>query len=707
MAAVTVKHSTVVVVPDDGVSPVGSDEWNAGHVIAGLENVDNTSDVNKPISTATATALALLAPLASPALTGTPSAPTATIGTNTTQLATTAFVLANATGSVSPATVAPLIDGTAAVGTSLLYARQDHVHPTDTTRAALASPTFTGTPAAPTATVGTNTTQVATTAFVLANAASSGVSSIAAQTGAITLGNALKNVATEIDVDPGFLGETCFGGRLTALSATPVPNVDVVGSQNIYYAPFRSKALPVYSAAGGWLLKQFTSSSTDQVGLTLALAGSANWAADTLHDVFAVVDSGTLKLATRQWDAAMLWTDTLITPATIAASGGAAGYITTGTTPNAWTNPGNAFNGTTSQLAAVTAITSSPNGNSTNTTPGTINSYLGQDWGSGVTKTISKVVLYAPSDAWFCGQNLTAFSISVQGSNDGANWHLITIWRFNDTGAAGNVLTIPISVSEQLPCRYHRVGFDGVSTGNNRCAQVQFYQKTAPSAGRRLTLHDGIWVNDAIIGSGASPNNPMRTGAASTITTAQYEGIYLGMIHIDSGAAGQVTQHFLDGPSRVHGISNAYNQIPIKLSAFSYAPVTSYTPVGTLLWNQIESAVTGGGGITIQLVQGLIREKIRADLRRNVALNCTTFAASYEAGIGVDTALNFSGMEGTCNIDSTGQVVGFMPPGMCMVPSVAGVRNLFGIERQGNNGAGGQQVSTGPRNSHFSAEFMA
>ena len=36
--------------------------------------------------------------------------------------------------------------------------------------ATLASPTFTGTPAAPTASVGTNTTQLATTAFVLANA---------------------------------------------------------------------------------------------------------------------------------------------------------------------------------------------------------------------------------------------------------------------------------------------------------------------------------------------------------------------------------------------------------------------------------------------------------------------------------------------------------------------------------------------------------
>ena len=60
----------------------------------GLANVDNTSDANKPVSTATQTALNLKAPLASPSLTGTPTAPTANVGTNTTQVATTAFVKA-------------------------------------------------------------------------------------------------------------------------------------------------------------------------------------------------------------------------------------------------------------------------------------------------------------------------------------------------------------------------------------------------------------------------------------------------------------------------------------------------------------------------------------------------------------------------------------------------------------------------------------
>ena len=85
----------------------------------GLANVDNTTDANKPVSTATQTALDLkapiasptftgtvtipagasisgFAPLASPALTGVPTAPTAAADTNTTQIATTAFAKAEA-----------------------------------------------------------------------------------------------------------------------------------------------------------------------------------------------------------------------------------------------------------------------------------------------------------------------------------------------------------------------------------------------------------------------------------------------------------------------------------------------------------------------------------------------------------------------------------------------------------------------------------
>jgi hypothetical protein len=62
--------------------------------MVGLGSCDNTSDLAKPLSTATIAALALKANIASPTFTGTPAAPTAAPGTNTTQIATTAFVQA-------------------------------------------------------------------------------------------------------------------------------------------------------------------------------------------------------------------------------------------------------------------------------------------------------------------------------------------------------------------------------------------------------------------------------------------------------------------------------------------------------------------------------------------------------------------------------------------------------------------------------------
>jgi hypothetical protein len=67
----------------------------------GLGNVNNTADTAKPVSTAQQTALDLKANLASPTLTGTPVAPTAAVGTNTTQIATTAHVFAERTATAT------------------------------------------------------------------------------------------------------------------------------------------------------------------------------------------------------------------------------------------------------------------------------------------------------------------------------------------------------------------------------------------------------------------------------------------------------------------------------------------------------------------------------------------------------------------------------------------------------------------------------
>ncbi len=120
----------------------------------GLANVDNTSDANKPVSTAVQTALdlketvanvALKAPLASPALTGVPTAPTAAAATNTTQVATTAYVRGEVAALVNSA--GATLDTLGEIATAL--GNDANLSTTLTTaiglKAPIDSPTFTGT----------------------------------------------------------------------------------------------------------------------------------------------------------------------------------------------------------------------------------------------------------------------------------------------------------------------------------------------------------------------------------------------------------------------------------------------------------------------------------------------------------------------------------------------------------------------------------
>lgn len=115
----------------DNTAPSYALDVTGDHNTSGLYRVGGTQIAASNLSNGvTGTGTVVLS--ASPTLTGTPSGPTASPGTNTTQFATTSFVA--------------------------------------TSFAPLASPALTGTPTVPTAAPGTNTTQAASCAFVLANA---------------------------------------------------------------------------------------------------------------------------------------------------------------------------------------------------------------------------------------------------------------------------------------------------------------------------------------------------------------------------------------------------------------------------------------------------------------------------------------------------------------------------------------------------------
>jgi len=137
------------------------------------------------------TAIALKAPLASPTFTGTPQAPHAPAGSSTNQIATTYFVQSAVAALVnaSPATLDTLAEIAAALGNDPNFAT------TITTllgqKAPLASPALTGAPTAPTAAAGTSTTQLATTAFVQAAIAAFSGGQLLAENGYKTLSGGL------------------------------------------------------------------------------------------------------------------------------------------------------------------------------------------------------------------------------------------------------------------------------------------------------------------------------------------------------------------------------------------------------------------------------------------------------------------------------------------------------------------------------------
>ena len=138
------------------------------------------------------------APKESPTLTGTPKAPTAPAGTNTTQIASTAFVQAVVT----------------ALNNALAL------------KAPLASPALTGTPTAPTAAQTVNNTQIATTAFVKSAIAALVASSPAAL-------DTLNELAAALGNDPNFAttmtnalaGKQPLDSTLTSLSGKSVADL--------------------------------------------------------------------------------------------------------------------------------------------------------------------------------------------------------------------------------------------------------------------------------------------------------------------------------------------------------------------------------------------------------------------------------------------------------------------------------------------------
>jgi hypothetical protein len=190
------------------------------------------------------TDLSAKAPLASPTFTGVPASTTAAVDTDTTQIATTAYVIAQAylKAATASSTYAPLASPTlTGVPASTTAAVDTNTTQIATTAyvigqayAKLASPALSGTPTAPTAAVSTDTTQIATTAFVNAEITNDTVlKSVATTKGDIFAATASATV-TRLGVGANGTVLTADSTAATGLTwasaaADPTPTVFMLG----------------------------------------------------------------------------------------------------------------------------------------------------------------------------------------------------------------------------------------------------------------------------------------------------------------------------------------------------------------------------------------------------------------------------------------------------------------------------------------------
>ena len=226
--------------------------------------------------TYTPTDISAKADLAGPALTGTPTAPTASASTNSTQIATTAYADSAVAALVAsaPASLDTLNEIAAALGNDA--ALNTTLTNSIALKAPLASPTFTGVPVSTTPATSDDSTKIATTAYVVAKVGAAG--------GATTL-NGLTDVNTSGVSTGQVLSYTGSGwGVADAGSGGSGGSIDLVADGAIA----AGKAVTIEAGTGK--VKQVAGSSVNY-GTELALEGvtSANtafWAARGLGSSF-------------------------------------------------------------------------------------------------------------------------------------------------------------------------------------------------------------------------------------------------------------------------------------------------------------------------------------------------------------------------------------------------------------------------------------
>jgi len=512
---------------------------------------------------------------ASPTFTGVPLAPTATSGTNNTQIATTAFVTAAVAAVDISGQLTNYLLKTDAASTYLTISSASSTYLTQSsassTYAPLASPALTGSPTAPNVTAGDSSTKIANTSFVM-----TAVSNLVAS--APDALNTLNELATALGNDASFSTTitTSIGGKLAKASNLSDLVSASTARTNLGLGTMATQAASAVAITGGTIdgvtidCGEFDAPATITITSQPSAQTASGFAAT--FSVTATVSAGTLAY---QWERQALGTGSYT-----AISGATSSTLSLTGLTNASNNADNyrvavsaaGATAVTSNAAALTVaastitISSQPSNQTASSGAATFSVTASVSPAGTVTYQWQKQALGTGSYANISGATSSTLSLTgLSNASNNADNYRVVVSSFNASDVTSNsaALTVPVASLISLTRDNGSSTFSGSGTTGSPYVRV---------AGVELDLADGLshyyWTASATAtvtlkfdysdDSGSSQNYSVtRTRSGSTTTPvagtgsnspSQVTGVTVSVISGDviritaSGDASQ--QHF-------------------------------------------------------------------------------------------------------------------------------------------------------------------